>query len=900
MKKSTRIFALLLTVCTLLASLPASAHSFTDVDEYDGAITALTELGVIRGVTSTTFSPNQNVTRWQMALLITKLSTGNTDDDHWHDSGTDIPFTDVKSQHYAGSIAYASENGIIIGVSATSFSPERGITLRDAYTMACRVLGYKGSEMDSGYPSTYIKKAESLGLSMGLSGVAYTDTLTRAQTAQLLFNLFRCDDSEGRELSDLSFGYTTRRMTLAATEQRRLYSSCSYAHTGRLVLCELNSDGTPAGSFYSYDASAFGMGSMTNSTLNGLIGKSWDVIAARDMSGIICAVECASTVYTDGLSASSSAISIDGVSYKPVSSYSYELTDGLSPSPKQIIIYGFGGSFKQGQQLSASDISSTCAFFTLRAYDDNGDGYTDRAVYIPYSFGLYSSSGSSAVINGEQKLSFSLQKVAMTGKTPSTGSYILYSYDADAMELDVLRVFELRSGYISAYSGSRVTITSDAASTGVAYDLGCASLPGAYPADVKSAFPSAASYLNAYVNYIADDETADIFMLDIVSLAGSASFVQGDGYVSTALCAVTVSDPDTSALVLNRVGLTVADSTGARFDIQVGYINGSAVNSVNAQLISAGDILEYEYVGRLEIVDGYPSDIYSVKTITSMPYVSLSQSTAYTYYMGCNGYYFGVGHKASSTGRISYDGQIRVGSYTRVLFYDGGTVADITASALKTGYEKVIPSGYCMYVSVGESGGANLIYIREKGDVITAVDADSFTTIAYLSSLSIKYSNLTYDNGVYGYPYATDMLTGKSGVAYGGVDISDGSFIYKYGCFKATVGSDGSLRLLDGEPLEKSVSNSTATFIYQGTITSAVKGSDGNYSFTVNGVEYRSKNVRIYELNEARELLAYQHTATFTGGAYLDERNWCRADIAMDTPGVSGVSDCITIVIYII
>ena len=109
MKKSLRLVTLAVVVFMLTTMLgtAAYAHSFTDVKEYDDAIGTLTSVGVIRGQTSTIFNPNGNIKRWQMALLLTKLLTAETNDTLWEKSSGNIAFTDVKNNtaHYGDSIS---------------------------------------------------------------------------------------------------------------------------------------------------------------------------------------------------------------------------------------------------------------------------------------------------------------------------------------------------------------------------------------------------------------------------------------------------------------------------------------------------------------------------------------------------------------------------------------------------------------------------------------------------------------------------------------------------------------------------------------------------------------------------------------------------------------------------
>jgi hypothetical protein len=175
MKKFIKIttFAIVILMISALVTVGVNA-AFYDVTEYQEAIGTLNSIGVIVGRTATQFSPNDNVTRWQMALLMTKLLTGDIDNNKWASSANGIVFDDVVNgiTHYGGSIAYAVKNGIIIGRSNTKFAPMDGITLQDAATMMVRAMGYPRTQYDDGYPENYIDKADELGLFAGLEGVS--------------------------------------------------------------------------------------------------------------------------------------------------------------------------------------------------------------------------------------------------------------------------------------------------------------------------------------------------------------------------------------------------------------------------------------------------------------------------------------------------------------------------------------------------------------------------------------------------------------------------------------------------------------------------------------------------------------------------------------------------------
>jgi hypothetical protein len=103
-----------------------SDEGFTDISGLDAAtekaINQLVQLGVTKGTSATTFSPNDNVTRLQMALFLTRLATAAG---HTLGDGSDQGFTDIDGLDAATQIAINQtvQLGIADGTSTTTFSP---------------------------------------------------------------------------------------------------------------------------------------------------------------------------------------------------------------------------------------------------------------------------------------------------------------------------------------------------------------------------------------------------------------------------------------------------------------------------------------------------------------------------------------------------------------------------------------------------------------------------------------------------------------------------------------------------------------------------------------------------------------------------------------------------------
>lgn len=108
-----------------------SDQGFTDIGglspDFQTAINQVKQLSITTGTTPTTYAPFQPVTRWQMALFLTRLV---------HAAGVDLPaavphgFTDVGhlSQSTQDAISQLKTMGITAGTTATTFGPDQVVT----------------------------------------------------------------------------------------------------------------------------------------------------------------------------------------------------------------------------------------------------------------------------------------------------------------------------------------------------------------------------------------------------------------------------------------------------------------------------------------------------------------------------------------------------------------------------------------------------------------------------------------------------------------------------------------------------------------------------------------------------------------------------------------------------
>lgn len=898
MNRKTKITAYILVMFLISSLITAGifASAFNDVTEFEEAIDTLNSIGVITGRSATQFSPDDDVTRWQMALLMSKLLTGDTDNRNWETSPDAIVFNDVVNniRHYGGSIAYAVRQNLIIGRSEKTYAPEDGITLQDAATIAVRALGYPRSQYDAGYPESYIEKADSLGLFLELENVYPTETLTRGETAQLLYNVFKAPKRIGNTIAEDIFEYNDATVVLTATEDLRISSRVSLAEEDTLVFCELNTDGTVNhSSAFSLDAADFDF-----TDPNDYLGKSYRVTSVMNYENILTISECESEILNQNMisdlltvvNSTSDYIKLGNIRFDVVSKYSYDLEENITPQSNEIIIYGVGESYEPSSVLSEDDIYGTNAYYTLTTYDDNGDGYPDRALYRPYSFALYTKTGTNIKLEGASVFNLKSNEVTLTGTAAATGNYILYSYIPDAAEIDILKVMTVNTGTVVEYDTDSIKIKPVTSTAGTEYAYGNEQLRGAYYAAVRSIFTAdpTVSYIGSSIKYITDNTYAGlaVLMLSVTDPGGNNT----TGYVSQNNCAV-VRNVDTTNIMNGYITLSVYYMNGTVDIMHVKAISNSPVGISSMNTVAAGDFIEYAvYQAGSTNADTF----YNIANISAKPYVSSGENNTNLYYLGADTVHIGIGYKTSAAqANVSYYGTLPMGSGVRVLFYNG-IFEDITNAVMSTpNYLQQILPNYSMYASYGIAGvNAKLVYIRPKYIApANNTDTSEFSRILFLSTNSIN--NMNPLNGVVYYPNAFDFIGGKYVTAEYTSGQSDqiGYIPQQQGYYKASVKANDESRYLIKEhaPIATDISNVNIVYDVNTTLEDLVL-SQSSSALYLGGIKYTTASLNIYKFTSEGIVAA-------TLSEYTDPYTTWKVDVFMKPADTNGNSARIALLI---
>ena len=192
MKVSLFLVAIVLVISSIGLSPASAAVPFKDILSTDKEIIYLYDRGLIKGTSTTTFSPEAAVTREQAAVLIGraiglsgKLRTTS--------------FKDVKSSDYSsGFIQSAVEKGIITGYDDGTFKPKQTMTRGEMAFLLSRAFNltktgnvfFTDIKVDTASTSLYtaVNKIATFGISNGTGTGTYTpnDDLNRREFAAFL------------------------------------------------------------------------------------------------------------------------------------------------------------------------------------------------------------------------------------------------------------------------------------------------------------------------------------------------------------------------------------------------------------------------------------------------------------------------------------------------------------------------------------------------------------------------------------------------------------------------------------------------------------------------------------------------------------------------------------------
>ena len=173
------------------------AKNFVDVDLsrwYHESVDFMVTNGYMNGVSATEFAPNADLTRAQLVTILYRVAGEPSVE------GLANPFTDVESgKWYSNAVIWAANEGIVRGITDTTFAPNK---VADREQLATIVYRFNGAEdvdtavldgyADGSTVSKYAVNAMAWAVENGIitgtttTTLAPKDTATRAQVATIL------------------------------------------------------------------------------------------------------------------------------------------------------------------------------------------------------------------------------------------------------------------------------------------------------------------------------------------------------------------------------------------------------------------------------------------------------------------------------------------------------------------------------------------------------------------------------------------------------------------------------------------------------------------------------------------------------------------------------------------
>lgn len=447
----------------LAALILASTAAIVSAKNYDDVkidhpvrteISILSDIGVIKGTSDKEFSPNEKVTREQMATLLFRLMLGRDDAGRVNTT----KFTDLYEPYYNGAISWANSAGYIIGTSESTFNPTGGIKKQDAMAMLVRALGQDNEKMNSGYPWSYINAAIKLGLDNGLENVGYEDVLTRAETAQMLYNALTSEYLIARTTVNGNvyfestsiivevFDFNMTEATVIATNDYAIEGETVVKNGYITLLCD--NEGKAFRMTVPFDEMNI------DGEANSILGMSFKVIykTIGNKHEILSCVESTRIEEFDSVKIEKEHVVIGGHKYALVEEYS----DELSTNNNELKLFAFDNDGILEQITDVKELSKLLGFYRVTLMFD-GDSDIAKCGIIR----VFEMDKLNITSDGKINIADNINKDKLNIKNDvkaEAGDFVLYYFNKETGELEISDVLDIDRGTVKRITSTSVKI----------------------------------------------------------------------------------------------------------------------------------------------------------------------------------------------------------------------------------------------------------------------------------------------------------------------------------------------------------------------------------------------------------------------------------------------------------
>lgn len=173
--------------------------SFNDIigKWYEDIVKKAVEMGIFKGTSENTFSPENPITRGMTATVLGRYAKAP-------ESVESNIFSDVNSsEYYAPFVVWCSKNGVVKGIASNKFAPDDNITREQMAAIIGRYIESKGKTVEasknmfaddvkiSAYAKNYVYILAGSGILKGddVNNFRPSDSLTRAEAAAIIVRM---------------------------------------------------------------------------------------------------------------------------------------------------------------------------------------------------------------------------------------------------------------------------------------------------------------------------------------------------------------------------------------------------------------------------------------------------------------------------------------------------------------------------------------------------------------------------------------------------------------------------------------------------------------------------------------------------------------------------------------
>ena len=415
-----KLLALVLALVMSMSLVTISNAAFSDADKIDHteAVEVMNALGVINGMPDGSFNPSGNVTRAEMAKMISIIMLGDIDAAAFVGTTTDLK--DINGHWAEGFIKYCYSQGVIAGRGDGTFAPNANVTAVEAAKMLCVAIGYNATVqgyVGGDWAINIIRDAQLSKLFDDLS-VASTKVLTRDEAAQMIYNAINAkmiEKTPSISITDGKITYSYNQSNDKTLLGETFKGKVKYAY---LTKTEYDSDKKTY--TYSHSDSAFGGDLLTAN--DDVLSSSIVVKSANDYSELFG--QKIKVVYKDDAKAGYPVYGIYAADSKVVVSTVVDKLPTIKADDETVKIgdveyklegaantigcYNFNvnTTVASATKLNALETAATKPY-TVALIDLDNNNKIDCAVVYPVSFAKVSFVGSSSITNGNIVYKFS-------------------------------------------------------------------------------------------------------------------------------------------------------------------------------------------------------------------------------------------------------------------------------------------------------------------------------------------------------------------------------------------------------------------------------------------------------------------------------------------------------------